>query len=746
MGSMPPGNESERASSRSVSSLSLMLGGPREKRSKATDSPPPPPPSDRDDLPPPSPMLLEEDSQVFRDFHSKSEIPMVTGNKRVKEEIERRTSVHLHFTQFKSYMKKDKGNFLLRSVYFKMSIGFAIITSAITMGIAAETKASESETIEGPLELIEHLLTGFFVAEMMAKITILRTKYLWDHGGVNLWNGLDLSIVSISVIDNWILPLVIDANGGYDLGLLQIFRLMRLLRIVRLLHSVPELVMVVEGIMGSLKSVFWIILLLLCLLYAVGILCVEVVGAKDGPYGGWDMDEMIIESIYDDFNSYLYFGTLSRAMMSLFSIVLLADWAAVVRPVWEAQPLVGLTFLLLIFVTTLGIFNVIVGVIVERATKAMEKCREETVEIQRQKRLEIIADLAHVVFELDTNGDDTISLKEFEAGTNNERLFGLMKYVGLPHGFTFRDLFRMLDKDGNNSLSKDEFVLGMVRLIRDNPFQQTCSQQLQIGQIKFIIQQLRSSIIKDFRVELRAFTEELTSSTAQTLQPPTTAPPSRPAECQPPPSAPVLPPAPAMPCAPPPPPVMSVDHEKAFLSSTWSVALTGAVAKLEFSTLRLGALVREAAITGFGAAPGSQAPDLSGGLAWERRFTDATSQEQRPSTSLGLIMDSPGSTRGEWIPTVGNASWKEFPRHAVEEPPGRDGSPIAPPPLQTPEPHGLPWPECSVEAHAPFLGPMSLASDSWQHQAVGRIRQSSLPGGQQGGGSQHGRPLDSDAF
>merc|ERR1712178_173280 len=109
--------------------------------------------------------------------------------------------------------------------------------------------------------------------------------------------------------------------------------------------------LVMEGIVKSLRSMFWVFLLVAVILYAVGIYCVEIIG-YDGTYPGRSEEEVAIDqAVVDQFNSFLYFGSVSRSMISLFSVVLLAEWSPIVRPVWEMQPGMVIIFIFLVVLT-----------------------------------------------------------------------------------------------------------------------------------------------------------------------------------------------------------------------------------------------------------------------------------------------------------------------------------------------------------------------------------------------------------
>ena len=225
------------------------------------------------------------------------------------------------------------------------------------MGAAAE---DEDDQLNHVWAVAEHIFTAIFLFEMLAKLLADKVDYFMDG-----WNILDFIIVICSVIDTWILPSIVQNVSGDSviLGALRIFRLLRLCRVLKLLHAFPELMLVLEGIVSSLRSLLWVGLLLFVVIYAFSILVVQMVGQPDQGFQAYNRSEAALhrDSTVHLFNSYMYFGTLSRAMISLFGVVFMAEWK-VVRPVWEVHPWMMLVLMLLVMFTTLGVLNIIVGV------------------------------------------------------------------------------------------------------------------------------------------------------------------------------------------------------------------------------------------------------------------------------------------------------------------------------------------------------------------------------------------------
>jgi voltage-gated sodium channel len=115
------------------------------------------------------------------------------------------------------------------------------------------------------------------------------------------WNMFDFAIVMLSM------PYVTFLHGS-----VAFLRLVRLLRLAKLVRKVPQLQMIVYGLVGGLKSIFYIMILLLLVLYMYGVAGVFAFSGSDP----W------------------HFRTLDASMITLFSIACLdvsACCAAVLR-------------------------------------------------------------------------------------------------------------------------------------------------------------------------------------------------------------------------------------------------------------------------------------------------------------------------------------------------------------------------------------------------------------------------------
>merc|ERR1719329_998080 len=174
------------------------------------------------------------------------------------------------------------------------------------MGVQAEMGNAADDV--GLFMVLEHIFTAVFSLEMGLKLYVCRLDYFADH-----WNLLDCFVAWVSIIYAWILP-AFNVRGGSNMSVIKVFRLLRLLRIIKLTNSIPTLRMVVEGLIGYDR----------------------------------DWDNIVSSVSFSSFNNYEYFGNVSRSMMTLLSMSLLAEWDAF-RPIWEFQPMMSPLIFILIF-------------------------------------------------------------------------------------------------------------------------------------------------------------------------------------------------------------------------------------------------------------------------------------------------------------------------------------------------------------------------------------------------------------
>ena len=180
--------------------------------------------------------------------------------------------------------------------WFSNVVLIAICIAGINVGVQTyEIYFSEGTALF--FYVLDVCIFIIFFWEMMVKIFaegVRWTRY-WT-GPERAWNIFDFFIVIMTF------PLLDGVlQGGSMVALL---RLARLARLGKLIKRIPALQMIVHGLIGGLKSITYILLLLVIVFYIYAVMSIDLFGRSD-PF---------------------HFGTLGIAMVSLFRVATLANW------------------------------------------------------------------------------------------------------------------------------------------------------------------------------------------------------------------------------------------------------------------------------------------------------------------------------------------------------------------------------------------------------------------------------------
>jgi len=397
---------------------------------------------------------------------------------------------------------------LVENKYFQIIVSAAIVLSTFEIGLAMDFSSPEMRPI---WKYSENVFTAIFFLELTLKLLCQRLQYFYDR-----WNNIDAFIVATAVLETWVLPMFYPdgaAEGLDKLIVLRSMRLVRLIRMVKFVRKFRQLVVLIEGVVDSLQAMVWITILLIFVLYIFAIFFVETVGLHTYPATNSDYETVDMD-LLEDWNNEEYFGTVSRAMTTLLNMCLLTEWAEILRPVRAKQPYIFPFFILFVVFTTLGILNVIIGVIVENTTAATNAMNKHKTSIEMKEQRKKIEHLREIIFNIDVDGNNLLDVKEMEDGmSKDEGLRSVLGAIDLPDGFKPADVVTMLDDDGDGCLGNEEFVESLFRLVYCNKFQMMCLLKLSINQIKYQVKITNDNLLAEFG-SLREQISEVTGAAA----------------------------------------------------------------------------------------------------------------------------------------------------------------------------------------------------------------------------------------
>lgn len=219
-----------------------------------------------------------------------------------------------------------------------------ILLNAVLLGM--ETSATLMAQYGSILLLLDKVLLGVFVVELLLRIFAYRTAFFKDP-----WSLFDFAVVAIALI---------PASGP-----LAVLRSLRVLRVLRVLSMVPSMRRVVSALLGSLPGLSSIALVLVLIYYVFAVMATKIFGSA---FPEW-------------------FGSIGASFYTLFQIMTLESWSmGIARPVMEQFPYAWLFFVPFILVATFTMLNLFIAIIVNTMQTFSEE--EHALEREQDKRAE----------------------------------------------------------------------------------------------------------------------------------------------------------------------------------------------------------------------------------------------------------------------------------------------------------------------------------------------------------------------
>jgi len=192
-----------------------------------------------------------------------------------------------------------------RSFWFECFIMANILAVGASTGLSLNGEEDGSPAVATLVQVVNDVTMWVFVAEALLKLLSYGAQplhYFTAPNGEGSFNSFDFLLVVLSLA----------LAGESSAGGIKTLRLARLVRLLTIIKNVPELKVIVEGLVAGLKSVGYIVLLLLLVIYLFAVLGVMQFGANDPAN----------------------FGKLPVAMVTLFQVSTLSSWSNIAYIQW----------------------------------------------------------------------------------------------------------------------------------------------------------------------------------------------------------------------------------------------------------------------------------------------------------------------------------------------------------------------------------------------------------------------------
>jgi voltage-gated sodium channel len=191
---------------------------------------------------------------------------------------------------------------------------------------------------------LDLIFLSIFTIEVILKLIVDRTTYFKDG-----WNLFDFIVVAASIA---------FMNSQF----VSVLRILRVLRILKTISSIHSLRRIITSLFMAVPTIGSISLLMIIVFFIYG----------------------VAGSTFFAEASPVYFGDLSKSLVTLFQIATFDDWANIYRPIAEDSPLSLIYFVTFIFIAVFVMLNLVVGEIVNNASNIPSEVQEDIAEIEKE--------------------------------------------------------------------------------------------------------------------------------------------------------------------------------------------------------------------------------------------------------------------------------------------------------------------------------------------------------------------------
>lgn len=323
-----------------------------------------------------------------------------------------------------------------------------ISLNAIWIGIDADWNTAEPGQAHPFFGIVENLFCVYFTLELVTRFGAFANKL---NCMKDPWFAFDSILVFCMVVETWVVPLLaaMPVNSGQEgmgnasiLRLFRLLRLTRMARMVRLLRAMPELMVMVKALFIALRSVFFALILLVGIIYAFSIVFKQLLE-------GSEVGEADFPTILFSMNTLLLHGAMP-------------DQVDVVNRLGDHHLFFRLLMLFYLFLTTLCLMNMLIGILCEVIAVVSNVEKEEMlinwIKHELQKML--------VQCGIDIGEDVRISRSEFNRLIETPGAANALNEVGVDVG-SLVDFTEMVFYDGR-SLSFVDFFDMVLQLRGSN--------------------------------------------------------------------------------------------------------------------------------------------------------------------------------------------------------------------------------------------------------------------------------------
>jgi voltage-gated sodium channel len=338
---------------------------------------------------------------------------------------------------------------------FEITTLTLISLNAVAIGYDTDYSArygKPDNLYDGPIGfiLLEWTFAIYFSAEVLIRFIAYKSKVacLLDP-----WFIFDSSLVTMMVVETWVLPFLGSGGPFAQLSILRLLRLLRITRMARLMRAVPEMMVIIKGMVAATRTVVCTGALLLLVLYTFMILF-----TNEYHQGNTPDDDLESDSAKD------YFGSMGKSMFTLFIMgTILDDVTNATNAIRNSKRTMMLVaFIIFILISSFMMLNMLIGVLVEVVGATADGERAKSVEANVREAI------AQLFDSMDKDSNREISCSEFLSMREHKQVMDALADLDIQkaHFQLYAELFFRPAEEGGPtpSLSYEELCKLILRL------------------------------------------------------------------------------------------------------------------------------------------------------------------------------------------------------------------------------------------------------------------------------------------
>lgn len=346
---------------------------------------------------------------------------------------------------------------LERSRVFDGFCSVVILANSVFLAISTEQNMQPltAETIAAH-QAADQVFCVLYSLELFVRVGAKQWRFFFDEDW--RWSWFDFVLVCFAVYEQCTaLFSSSQQGGGVNVSYLRVMRLLKMLkvlRVVRLMKDFRELRLTLDSLMGSMKSMFWSVVLVAAIAFMFSLCFMQGVADYLGGERGTLEEEMLLQQ----------WGTITTSMLSLFMAATGGvDWKDTLDPLWDVGRQFGAIFVVFIAFFSFVVMNSITSIFVEGARDYAERDDSAVIQDQLSRKEEYMTKVTAMYQQMDHTDCGEVTFDTFQRHMSDARMVAFAESLDIDTS-NLEQFFNILSQNGRRAVDLETFVVGCIKL------------------------------------------------------------------------------------------------------------------------------------------------------------------------------------------------------------------------------------------------------------------------------------------